>query len=129
MKYISKRLLEEVTGKPVKCIHEKEYRKLRRYSTRFPAIDIKVENNLEAIRKQWIDIARVIVNKCRRDLIVPTLFTATRRIMEKYVKIDPEIPKHHAIWLDAVITELDSRKFSSFFYFAVFTVFIIYISK
>ena len=130
MKYICKRLLEEVTGdKDIYCTHEDEYKRLCKFSALYPDIDIKVEDELIKIEKQWVSIARIIVNECRKDLIVPTLFAATKKIMEIYVKIDHEIPKYHIMWMDMVISELDSRKNSSFFYFLILTMFIFYISK
>ena len=130
MKYICKRLLEEVTGeKDMNSTHEEEYKRLCEFSTLYPDIDIKVEDDLIKIEKQWVSIARVIVNECREDLIIPTLFAATKKIMEIYVKVDPRIPKHHTLWLDAVISELNRRKNSSLFYFMILTMIIFYISK
>ena len=129
MRYICKRLLWDTIGGESSCKHEEEYDKLCRYSLHYPNVDIKVEDTLIMIEKQWTSIARVIVTECRASQIIPTLFAATKNIMETYAKVDSEIPRYHAIWLDVVIEELENRKDSSFFYFLVFSVLIFYISK
>ena len=130
MRYICEQLLNDITGSDnIACNHEEEYKKLCRYSLHYPDIDIKIEDSIELIEKQWTSIARVIVNECRENQIIPTLFAATKNIMGRYAKVDVEIPRYHVLWLDAVINELESRKDSSFFYFIVFSVFIFYISK
>lgn len=129
MRYICKRLLKDIADGDAACKHEEEYNKLIQFCSFYPDVDIKVEDTLIMIEKQWTSIARVIVNECRENQIIPTLFAATKNIMEAYAKVDPEIPKYHAVWLDVVINELESRRDSSFFYFIVFSIFIFYISK
>ena len=129
MRYICRRLLNDIVGGGASCKHEEEYNRLVQYSSYYPDVDIQVEDTLIGIEIQWTTIAKAIVNGCRECQIIPTLFAATKAIMEAYAKVDPEIPRYHALWLDEVINELESRKDSSFFYFLVFTMLIFYISK
>ena len=130
MKYICKRLLKDTVGEEIETsTHEYEYNKLCKFSLQYPAINIAVESDLNKIQKQWVSIARRIVRDTRKDLIAPTLFVATKKIMEVYVKSNPDIVKYHIMWLDVVLDEIETRKDSSFFYFIVFSVFIFYISK
>ena len=129
MRYICKRLLNDIVDGDVSCKHEEEYDRLVQYSSYYPDLHIQVMDTLIEIEKQWTSIARVIVTECRENLIIPTLFAATKNIMESYAKVDPEIARYHALWLDVVINELESRKDSSFFYFLILTLLIFYISK
>ena len=129
MRYICKRLLNDIVDGDVSCKHEEEYDRLVQYSSNYPDLHIQVMDTLIEIEKQWTSIARVIVTECRENLIIPTLFAATKNIMESYAKVDPEIARYHALWLDVVINELESRKDSSFFYFLILTLLIFYISK
>ena len=108
---------------------EKEYQRLVDFTSQYPDYNIKVEDVLIMIENQWVTIARVIIKESRKDLIVPNLFAVTKKIMETYSKVDPEIPKYHAMWLNEVLDELERRKKSSFFYFVIISAFIFYISK
>ena len=129
MRYICKRLLNDIVGGGISCKHEEQYNRLVQYSSHYPNVDLQVVHTLIEIEKQWVTIARVIINECRENQIIPTLFAATKNIMETYAKVDSEIPRYHAMWLDAVIEELENRRDSSFFYFLLFSILIYYISK
>ena len=129
MRYICERLLKDVVGGETSCKHKEEYDKLIQFCSNYPNVNIRVEDTLMMIEKQWVSIAKVIVAECHTNRTIPTLFAATKNIMETYAKVDPEIARYHATWLDIVITELENRHRSSFFYFIVFTVMIFYISK
>ena len=130
MKYICKRLLNDTVGEEIETsTHEDEYNKLCKFSLKSPAINIVVESDLNKIEKQWVSIARIIVRESRKALIDPTLFIATKKIMEVYVKNNPDIVKYRIVWLDQVLHEIETRKDSSFFYFLIISVFIFYINK
>ena len=128
MRYICGRLLNETIGTPISTQDEKEYQRLVDFTSQYPDFDIKVEDVLLMIENQWVTIAKVIIKQSRKDLIVPNLFAATKKIMETYSKVDSEIPKYHAMWLNEVLDELERREKSSFFYFVLITAFIFYIS-
>lgn len=129
MRSICIRLLKDVLGEESpSCDHEREYRKLIKFCSQYPYVDIKIENSLMKIEKQWIDIAKVIVKQKRKDTVVPTLFAATKQLMEVYRHVDCEIPRYHAFWFNAVLDELEGKQDSSFFYFVAITVFIFYMS-
>lgn len=129
MRPVCTRLLKDTLGESTpSCEHEKEYQRLVNFSSQYPQVEIKVEDTVMMIEKQWITIARIIVNQKRKDLVIPTLFAATKQLMEVYSKVDPEIPRYHALWLNAVLDELERREKSSLFYFLIITAFIFYIS-
>jgi len=121
-------LLNETIGTHVIAEEDKEYQKLVEFTSQYPDLNIKVEDVLIMIENQWVTIARVIIKQSRKDLIVPNLFAVTKKIMETYSKVDSEIPKYHAKWLNEVLDELERREKSSFFYFVLITAFIFYIS-
>ena len=91
--------------------------------------NFKYKNRKEVskIRQQWKSITNVILEG-REDLILKTLFAATRQLMIIYNKVDVDIPILHVMWLDSIIKKIESNDLS-LFYFMAFTVLIIYISK
>ena len=130
MRYICQRLFEDVVGASThyNILKEIEYKRLVCFSENLPTLNIKIEEGVSKIKQQWMGIASVILLEGRRDLILKTLFAAARQLMMIYIKVDVNIPILHAMWLDNVIEKIEPRD-SKLFYFMLFTVFIIYISK
>ena len=129
MRYICQRLFEDVVGVSTHYnnLKEAEYKRLVCFSKKLPTLNIKIEKEVSKIRQQWKSITNVILEG-REDLILKTLFAATRQLMIIYNKVDIDIPILHVMWLDSIIKKIESNDLS-LFYFMVFTVFIIYISK
>ena len=118
MHAICKQLLKDIVGDD-NCgsVTRDEYQRLCRVASSFPDINIKIEKNIDDIQKQWVNIAIDIVRNSREDLIIPTLFAATKKIMQIYAKSDVSIPQFHALWLDEVLNEIESSKNVTFFIF------------
>lgn len=130
MHTICKQLLKDTVGDE-NCfrVTKDEYQKLCRFASTFPDIDIKVETNINDIQNQWVKIAIAIVKNSREDLVIPTLFAATKKIMKIYAKSDVSIPQYHALWLDEVIKEIESSRNIMFFYFLILTVLMMFICR
>ena len=130
MHAICKQLLKDTVGAE-NCfrVTNDEYQRLCRFALTFPDIDIKIETNINDIQKQWVTIATLIVKNSSEKLVIPTLFAATKKIMEIYAKNDVSIPQYHALWLDEVITEIEASRNIMFFYFLISTVFIFFICR
>ena len=112
MRYICQRLLEDVTlCNPTAAIQpfgETEYKRLLKFSEKFPTIPIPIKSEVRLIRKQWDDTTHTIISEGSAGLLLikPTLFSAAKVMMTAYYKYDPDIPYLHAKWLDNVLNEV-----------------------
>ena len=122
MEGVCKQLLCDITSDCQKdLLHcRREYKRLCIFAERFPILKISIKKDIGEIENQWVSIVKLIMSKTKGDLLIPSLFAVTKQIMEEYHEVDKSIPKHHAVWLEAVITEIENRK-SSFPYFLVGT--------
>ena len=130
MDNICKKLLLDVKSKdePFCYLLDDEYSTLCDFASRFPTFPVIIKSDMPNIKSQYISIARKIVSHCpNRNLLIPSLFAATRHIMQEYFKVDPSIPDYHAIWLDSIIKEVNTQLNITFFNFIVRTVIIMFI--
>ena len=112
MRYICQRLLEDVTScHPTTAIQpfgETEYKRLLKFSKKFPTIPIPIKSEVRLIRQQWDDTTHTIISEASAGLLLlkPTLFSVAKFMMVEYYKYDPDIPYLHAKWLENVLNEV-----------------------
>jgi len=112
MRYICQRLLEDVTScNPTTAIlpfGETEYKRLLKFSKKFPTIPIPIKSEVRLIRQQWDDTTHTIISEGSAGLLLikPTLFSVAKLMMTAYYKYDHDIPYLHAKWLDNVLDEV-----------------------
>ena len=114
MEGVCRQLLCDITSECKKdLLHcRREYKQLCKFAERFPILKISIKKDIVEIENQWVSIVKLVMSKTKGDLLIPSLFAVTKQIMEEYHEVDKSIPKHHAVWLEAVIKEIEKRLWS-----------------
>ena len=80
--------------------------KIFKLSDKFPKVNLELETEFIAIKKQYISICRSIVEKTPQKLLLLTLFAANEQLMHNYRIIDSDILKMFAMWFSDVLNYL-----------------------
>ena len=138
MRWLAEQLLKDIAGEQIDDLVR--YSKLCTLSKRFPRVKITIESDFKKIKKQYIDICRVIINnidKNRKGWITITLFNATEQLMLAYREVDFDIVKLHALWFSDVLEELNGDtastdsvvNFCDVLYFVLVSMIIVFVLK